>query len=368
VDPKARFLIKGGPAPIGEWPARSASGGSGPEVWISLAAAFIGTNRIIALREGSGVWHASFELREAQKRELEATLHLSDSEDAKARQGRDGLWLLEMFTFGERDRLGHLFILSQSPDPLSFGEREGLQRLATCLGTFVPVRSEEERRSMGRGPTGASFVPGLVHELRNFIFGISASLDAFEVRFRGQEDATKYQAMIRKSLDRLGVFIDELREYGDPGRRPWADLSLESILREACEHHKAKARGVGVDLLLRVEGILPALRGDEEGLRLAFIHLIDLALQTRSTAPVEILVWAVCEAGQHSIRGRLVVELELGDLDPARVFEPFYFRPAGLGRLAMPVARRIFEAHGGELLAAPGSEGQVEIRFTLPVT
>ena len=57
--------------------------------------------------------------------------------------------------------------------------------------------------------------------------------------------------------------------------------------------------------------------------------------------------------------------LDLGDLDPERLFEPFYFRPAGLGRLALPVARRILEAHGGELLAGPRGQGGVEIQFTL---
>ncbi len=367
MDPKARFSIKNGEALPGEWPAESKPSGSGPEAWIALAAAFLGPNRTLALREGSGVWHASAELRETQKRELEATFRSSDNEANKARQGRDGLWLLEVFSSSERDSPARLFVLDQTLDPLSAGERAGLQRLVAQLGSFVPVRSEEERRSLGRGPSGASFVPGLVHELRNFIFGISASLDAFEVRFRGQEEAGKYQAVIRKSLDRLGVFVDELREYGDPGRRPWAEVSLEPILREACEHHKVKARGTGSELLLRVEGTLPRLRGDEQGLRLAFIHLVDLALQARGGAPVEIHLWAAGEPGSVILHGCLEAPLELGDLDPTRVFEPFYFRPAGLGRLALPVARRILEAHGGELSAAPSASGGVEIRFTLPV-
>jgi len=362
VDSKARFSTRNGAAPPAEKPEEGAPGGSGPGTWISLAAAFLGASRIIALRERSGVWHASAELPEARKRELEATFHPSDRTEGVAQQGRDGLWLLEAFAFGERDGLGRLFVLAQTPDPLSPGERAGLQRLVAQLGSFVPVRSEEERRSLGRGPAGASFVPGLVHELRNFIFGISASLDAFEARFREEAEAAKYQAIIRKSLDRLGVFVDELREYGDPGRRPWAEVSLEPLLREACEHHRAKAG----DLQLRVEGPLPPLRGDAEGLRLALIHLMDLALQSRGAAPVEIHVGTVREDGRARLCGRLEAPLELGDLDPARLFEPFYFRPAGLGRLALPVARRILEAHGGELLAGPSPQGGVEIRFTLP--
>lgn len=368
MDPKARFSIKDGAALQGDGWVGSRPGGSGPEAWIVLAAAFLGEGRILALREGSGVWHASAELQEAQKRELEAILLPSDGAIIKARQGRDGLWLLETFHYGERSCLGRLFVLALTPEPLSPGERAGLRRLVTQLGTYVPVRLGEERRSLGRGPSGASFVPGLVHELRNFIFGISASLDAFEARFKGQEDGARHQAVIRKSLDRLGVFIDELREYGDPGRRPWGDVAPESILREAREHHMAKGGGREGGLLLRIEGVLPHLRGDEEGLRLAFIHLMDLGLQSQGSTPVEIVVWADDEAGRMEVHGRLEVPLDLGGLDPERLFEPFYFRPAGLGRLALPVARRILEAHGGELSAAPSASGGVEIRFTLPAT
>ena len=44
----------------------------------------------------------------------------------------------------------------------------------------IPPQSEEQRASP-RGPSGSSFVPGLVHELRNFIFGISGSLDAMGI-------------------------------------------------------------------------------------------------------------------------------------------------------------------------------------------
>lgn len=366
MDPNAEFSIDHRAVPTRQVCPGSPFAGSSPEVWISVAAAFLGPARSLVFREGSGVWHSSVDLSDAQKREMEATVNAQNGE-SQARLGRDGLWVLEVFAPEARGGLGRLFILAQTPEPLSAGERAGVQRLVSHLETFVSVRSEEERRSLGRGPSGASFVPGLVHELRNFIFGISASLDAFEVRFRGQEEAGKYQTVIRKSLDRLGVFVDELREYGDPGRRPWAEVSLEPILREACEHHNVKARGTGSELHLRVEGTLPRLRGDEQGLRLAFIHLVDLALQARGGAPVEIHLWAAGEPGSVTLHGCLEAPLELGDLDPTRVFEPFYFRPAGLGRLALPVARRILEAHGGELSAAPSASGGVEIRFTLPV-
>jgi signal transduction histidine kinase len=58
--------------------------------------------------------------------------------------------------------------------------------------------------------------------------------------------------------------------------------------------------------------------------------------------------------------------MKLQGVDLARLFEPFYYRASGLGRLALPAARRIFEAHGGNLSAAEGPEGGLRMGFMLP--
>jgi signal transduction histidine kinase len=58
--------------------------------------------------------------------------------------------------------------------------------------------------------------------------------------------------------------------------------------------------------------------------------------------------------------------LPLEGLEPGRIFEPFYFRAAGMGRLALPLARRVLEAHGGSLGAAAAPGGGLRIVFTLP--
>jgi hypothetical protein len=58
--------------------------------------------------------------------------------------------------------------------------------------------------------------------------------------------------------------------------------------------------------------------------------------------------------------------MKFKDVDPARLFEPFYFRVSGLGRLTLPGARRVFESHGGTLTAGPGPNGGMRISFMLP--
>jgi NtrC-family two-component system sensor histidine kinase KinB len=213
-------------------------------------------------------------------------------------------------------------------------------------------------------------VPGLVHELRNFIFGLSGSLDAMQARFEGQEDIAKYQAVMRGSLDRLNAFVDELGDYGDPKELAWAVGSLELMLREAIEQHRSRAVEAGVELRLELEGPLPPVMADEEGLCMAFTRLIGVSLGRQAFGGrVTIGAGAGLEGDRPMIRGYLDSPgLELPGVDLSRLFEPFYFHAAGFGRLTLPVARRVIENHGGRLTAVPGPGGGVRLAFTLPGT
>jgi signal transduction histidine kinase len=224
----------------------------------------------------------------------------------------------------------------------------------------------EDLRACPRGPAGSSFVPGLVHEMRNFIFGISGSLDALQARFQHMEEIAKYQTVMRASLDRLDAFMDELADYGDPKPMQRMDGNLELLLREAMEQHRAAAAASGVELRLEVEA-LPPIRADERSLCMAFTRLIGLALghQTRGRVTVRAVGH---QGGQPVISGYVESSrLELPGVDLSRLFEPFYFRASGFGRLALPVARRVLENHGGSLTAAQAPGGGVRMAFTLPV-
>ncbi len=205
-------------------------------------------------------------------------------------------------------------------------------------------------------------MPGLVHELRNFSFGISGSLDAFQARFGRLEGGERYLAVMRGSLGRLNGFLDELADYGDPRGRPWTALDLERLLRAAAAHH-----GAGPERL-RLELPEPlALRGDGENLGRAFIHLIGLALGPPGGTGRVTVRAAVEPADPPEIAGQVENPgLELPGVDLARLFEPFYYRAAGFGRLALPVARRVFESHGGSLGAAPAPDGGIRLGFRLP--
>jgi signal transduction histidine kinase len=338
---------------------------------LRLARTFCGAPAVLGLRDEGGLWFLEGSGLAAVHQEA------LDRHFAKAPEVRTlpvklpGLPAQEKVpvedTLGRR--LGMLSLHGSGPLGLGEAQKAGLAALARQIGSLVSARGDmAERRSVSRGPAGASFVPGLVHELRNFIFGISASLDAFQARFAGQEDLLRYGNVMRASLDRLNAFLEELKEYGDPHMRPFAQLPLESLLREAIEVNRPLALRNEVDIQLQVAGPLPPVMADDQSLRAAFVRLLDLALQQESPGGcVVVRVGKRAQGNRDVIFGYLDGSgLKLQNMDLTRLFEPFYYRASGLGRLVLPVARRIIEAHGGNLSAAPGPEGGMRVGFMLP--
>ena len=340
---------------------------------VLIAAALTGLLAALVLEGDTGIWYRdSSGLTSEQFADLEPALSKASGPDSGGRLFQEhGLQVVEAIPLLDHcsREIGILCVLSGAPLALSESQHEGLNLLAQHIQTIVTMDQQKiETRITPRPPTAASFVPGLVHELGSFIFGISANLDAFEARFADLEEVTKYGAHIRKSLDRMSDFIVELREYGYPQRLSWSVLELEPLLREALEHNLPLAEKHGIDLKLQIEEVLPSISADRQGLQSALTRVIDLVIQQEEAGGQVLLSVALGHQGNRTlIHGHMdFSSTKFKNVDPARLFEPFYFRVSGLGRLTLPVARRVFEAHGGTLSAGPGPEGRMRINFMLP--
>jgi len=340
---------------------------------VLIAAALTGTPVALLMRDEIGTWYRDGSgLTREQLANLEPALSQGPTHEFRGRLLKEhGLLIVEALPLVDDRHLiiGTLCVLS--PEPLALSERQqaGLRLLTEHIQTIVNMdHQKSEARTSPRAPSAASFVPGLVHELGSFIFGISASLDAFQARFAHLDEVEKYGSNIRRSLDRMGAFIVELREYGYPQRLSWTTLDLEPLLREAIEHNTPLADKNGIDLGLHIDGSLPPIQAGREGLKAGVVRVVELVLQQEGPGGRVVLNVASNRPGNRIVvSGHLdFSSLKMKNIDPARLFEPFYFRVSGLGRLTLPGARRVFESHGGSLTAGPGPDGAMRISFMLP--
>ncbi len=214
----------------------------------------------------------------------------------------------------------------------------------------------------------ASLLSGITHEVRNPLFGISATLDAFEARFGPAGDHGRYLEVLRQQVERLIQLMAELFELGRPTTLAAVPEPLEETFAEVIAGCLREAENSGIALRSDLDPALPPLIMDRPRLTSVFQNLVDNAIQ-HSTAgdPVTLRVTPNERAGSEWIhctiedRGPGFREEDL-----PRAFEPFFTQRQGGTGLGLAISRRVVEDHGGEISLQNRAGGGARIHVWLP--
>jgi len=231
------------------------------------------------------------------------------------------------------------------------------------------VRLQESlRRSEMMSAMGA-LVAGVAHEVRNPLFGISATLDAFESRFGDRGEYRRYFDVLKGQRDRLNHLMVQLLEYGKGALPRSAPADLARVVDEAVANCGSLADRAGVTVVSRLGSGLPRLELDEGRMMQVFQNLLENSIQHSAPgAPVEV------RAGVEADGDEIWVTCQVRDRGPgfraddlAQVFEPFFSRRhQGVG-LGLSIVRQIVEQHGGRIAAGNLPEGGAVMELRLPV-
>jgi len=220
------------------------------------------------------------------------------------------------------------------------------------------LRRSETMSAMGK------IVAGVAHEVRNPLFGISATLDAFAEEL-SRPGYTECAAALTGEVKRLTNLMQDLLEYGKPSALHIERGNLHDIIEEVAHHHAQS----GIVIANDVPDRLPALLMDRSRIRQVFENLIENAEQH---APEGSLVRVIGSVVDHS--GRQWVECRVEDSgagfspeDLDRVFDPFFTRrEAGTG-LGLSIVQRIVHDHSGKVFAGNRPQGGAVIRILFPL-
>ena len=214
-----------------------------------------------------------------------------------------------------------------------------------------------------------------VHELRTPVTVVAGYL-RMVLREQAGPLTEKQRKMLEeadRSCARIGTLVSEMSELGKLESQQVAlasnEVNLATLAAEVASNmHEGEDRNVRLDVRGADQPLMVA--GDRTRLGAALTALMHAALRERADPGVIVVecgtvtdatrAWAVIAIGDDAVRGSLI--------EAARVTPPpFDEWRGGLG-LALPIGKRVIEAHGGALWSLPGDAGRTASALRLPLT
>jgi signal transduction histidine kinase len=242
----------------------------------------------------------------------------------------------------------------------------GGARRVVAVSRDVTQRKEMEealRRSETMSAMGA-LVAGVAHEVRNPLFGITATIDAFEAEFGSGEGAAEYMTTLRNDVGRLSRLMHDLLEYGRPQALEPHLQDLRPLIAETLRICAPRARERRIEIREDIAPELPEISIDADRMLQVLKNVVENAIAfSKVGEPVEI--------SARSADG-LAVVITVADRGPGfrsedlpHVFKPFFTRRPGGSGLGLAIAQKIVTEHGGTISAANRPEGGAVIEIRL---
>lgn len=249
--------------------------------------------------------------------------------------------------------------------------------LALVLARLEAAREElaTSRNLAAMGVTAAA----IAHEVKNSLNGISVTLDLL-ASSPPPETARQMHIQGREEVARLRDVADDLTLFASRPALQLAAADLNELCRRAAALVSEQARDAHVDVALRLcrEGDALPVTVDAQRLLGVLHNLARNAVEAMGPGAygeklgdpppqrTRQLTIFTSESPQHVEVG--VVDTGAG-IDRSirdRLFEPFVTtKRTGTG-LGLAIAKRVVEAHGGTIDAAPNPQGGTILRFQLP--
>ncbi|HYK01552.1 MAG TPA: ATP-binding protein [Thermoanaerobaculia bacterium] len=232
--------------------------------------------------------------------------------------------------------------------------------ITQLLALQQSLRRSETLAAMG------SLVAGVAHEVRNPLFGISATVDAFEPEL-GEKGLDEFVAALREQVDRLTQLMTDLLEYGKPPRFIFSRTDLRNIVPQAIRGVSLHAAERKVSIDTSFAAGVPEVMLDKGRILQVLENLLENAINhTPPGGMIQVEVNAVRDNGSSAVT--CSVRDSGSGFDPAdipRLFHPFFTKRRGGTGLGLAIAHKIIEAHGGRLDAANGEGGGGVVTFSL---
>jgi signal transduction histidine kinase len=228
-------------------------------------------------------------------------------------------------------------------------------------------RAQEQALQRERLSTIGQMVAGLAHESRNALQQIQSALEMLRRRIQGSLELSML-AEIQKANDRLHRLLENVRNYAAPLKLECEAHDLPKIWQEAWNQLAPARQGRDVTFKEDLGQLDLECWVDPFRLELLFRNIFENALAACNDP-----VYIGLRCSTIEWEGRSVVKIRiadngtgLSDEQRQRIFEPFYTTKARGTGLGMAIAKRVVEAHGGQISAAEDVRSGTAIDVLIP--
>jgi two-component system, LuxR family, sensor kinase FixL len=208
---------------------------------------------------------------------------------------------------------------------------------------------------------------GLAHESRNALQRSQACLERLRWQLQDRPEALDLVSRLQTAQEDLVRLYEDVRGYAAPIRLDVKPCDVGAAWREAWEALAPQRQGRDAALEEETAGTDLGCRADRFRLGQVFRNVFENAL---AAGPDPVRVTIAC--AEETLNNRPALRVAVRDSGPGltpeqrqRIFEPFYTTKTHGSGLGMSIARRIVEAHDGQISVGDPEAG-AEIVLTLP--
>jgi len=238
------------------------------------------------------------------------------------------------------------------------------------VGNDITFLKEAQERALQAERLAAigQVVAGLAHESRNALARSQACLEMLALAVRDRPEALDLIARLQRAQDHLHHLYEDVRGYAAPIKLDKVPCDLATVWREAWAHLESARKDKQATLHEVSGGVDLRCTADPFRLDQVFRNILDNALAACSP-PVAIEIGAALT----ELDGQPALRIAVQDNGPGigpdqrpKIFDPFYTTKAKGTGLGLPIARRIVEAHGGQIALGDFDGPGTVFLITLP--
>jgi signal transduction histidine kinase len=203
-------------------------------------------------------------------------------------------------------------------------------------------------------------VAGIAHEIKNPLHALAGTAEIVDPLIPADCEERPLWEIHRKEIERLSRIAGRFLSFARPGESALVPLDLRRVAERTVALTQAEARQKSVQLRLDLPPAPVSVRGDADQLASLALNIAVNAFKAMGPRG------GVLRIAVERLGGEATLTLEndgppLPEVEPARLFAPFYSDSQGTG-LGLSIAARIAQQHGGVVTAANAGLG---VRFTL---